>query len=725
VDWRQEYQTIDDHCRRTAQFSFLDLWEKGLVYTSDAPTMWDVDFQCAVAQAEVEDKDLPGAFHQIEFGVEGEDACFVIATTRPELLPACVGVTAHPDDERYKPFFGKRAVTPLFHAPVPIFASEMADPEKGTGVLMVCTFGDQTDVQWWREEGLVLRQIIAPNGRLRAVDFAKAPFESLRVEAANQAYAELEGKNVKQAQASIVELLRDPNASATGRGAPLQAEPEPIQHAVKFFEKGDRPLEYLPTRQWFCRLMEHKAELLEKGEEVEWHPPHMWARYRDWTENLSFDWCLSRQRYFGVPIPVWYPLDQNGDPDYENAIVAERERMPIDPTVDAPTGYEEAQRGVPGGFAADPDIFDTWFTSSLTPQISSHWVDDPDRHAKLFPADVRPQGHDIIRTWAFYTIAKALLHHDDVPWHHALISGWILDPDRKKMSKSKGNVMTPLPLIEKYTADAARYWAASARLGADTAFDEKVWKIGKRLVTKLFNAGKFVLSQTGVVAPIESELDRAFVAKLSELVASSTRNYDAYQYAHALQEIESFFWTHFTDTYLELAKPRARAFEDGATGADAAASGSAVAALRLGLSVLLRLLAPVLPYITEEVWSWRFAEEHAPGGDSAARSIHRAAWPGDADFAGVEAPAHAASFDTAVAALGAINKAKADAAVSMGRDVTTLRLAAAPGTHSILEGVAGDVLAAARVGETVFEADASLEIGSFEVRAIEFAPRDA
>jgi valyl-tRNA synthetase len=724
VDWRQEYQTIDEHCRRTAQASFVDLWEKELVYTSEAPTMWDVDFQCAVAQAEVEDKDLPGAYHHVEFGVEGEDASFVIATTRPELLPACVGVTAHPEDERYKSFFGKRAVTPLFRAPVPIFPSEMADPEKGTGVLMVCTFGDQTDVVWWREEGLALRQVLAPNGRLRAVDFGEAPFESLDVEAANRAYAEVEGKNVKQAQARIVELLREPDGSATGRGAPLQGEPEAIEHAVKFFEKGDRPLEYLPTRQWFCRLLEHKAGLLDKGEAVQWHPPHMWARYRDWTENLSLDWCLSRQRYFGVPIPVWYPLDEKGEPDYDRPIVAAADRLPVDPTVDVPPGYEASQRGVAGGFVGDPDIFDTWFTSSLTPQISSHWVDDPDRHAKLFPADVRPQGHDIIRTWAFYTIAKALLHEDDVPWRHALISGWILDPDRKKMSKSKGNVMTPLPLIEKYTADAARYWAASARLGSDTAFDEKVFKVGKRLVTKLFNAGKFVLSQTGEDAPITRELDLAFVAKLRVLVESSTKNFDAYQYAHSLQETESFFWTHFTDTYLELAKPRARAFEDGATGEAAAASGSAVAALRLGLSVLLRLFAPILPYITEEVWSWCFAEEHAASGEAAARSIHRAAWPGEADFEGIGAPAHAASFDTAVTALGAINKAKADAEVSMGRGVASLRLAAAPDALAVLEGVAGDVLAAARVEQHALEADSGVEVGEIEVRGIEFVPRE-
>jgi len=717
VDWSQEYQTIDDHCRATAQRSFRDLWDKGLVYTSEAPTMWDVDFQCAVAQAEVEDRAQPGAYHHIEFGVENGDESFVIATTRPELLPACVGVTAHPDDARYKALFGRRAVTPLFRAPVPIFPSELADPEKGTGILMVCTFGDATDVIWWRDQGLALRQLVERNGRLAPVVFGSPGYESLDPEAANRAYAELVGKNVKQAQVRIVELLRDPGGSATGRSAPLQREPERMEHPVKFYEKGERPLEYLPTRQWFARLVDRKQELLRKGAEVKWHPEFMQARFRDWTEKLSLDWCLSRQRYFGVPIPVWYPLGEQGEPRYDAAIVADLDQLPVDPTVDVPRGYTESQRGVPGGFAGDPDIFDTWFTSSLTPQISSHWGRDEARHAKLFPADVRPQGHDIIRTWAFYTIAKALMHEDTVPWHHAMISGWILDPDRKKMSKSKGNVMTPLPLLEQYTADAGRYWAASARLGSDTAFDENVWKIGKRLVTKLFNAGKFVLAQTGEVQPIRCELDRAFVHELRALVDRCTASFESYHYAQALQETESFFWTRFTDTYLELAKARARRFADGARGADAAESGSAVAALRLGLSVLLRLLAPVLPYISEEIWSWSFADE------SGHASIHVAPWPGPGDFDGISPPVGADSLELAVAALAAINKAKADAEVSMGREVERMILCANPATLERLAGVLGDVLAAARCRDHVLTPTPELEDDVFEVQDAVFAPR--
>ncbi|MDH3685165.1 MAG: valine--tRNA ligase [Myxococcales bacterium] len=710
VDWNLQYQTIDEHCRRIAQLSFCDLWTKGHLYNSDAPTMWDVDFHCAIAQAEVEDKVIPGAYHDLEFGVEGSDDALVISTTRPELLPACVGVTAHPDDERYRGLFGKRAVTPLFRVPVPIFPSELADPEKGTGILMVCTFGDATDVLWWREQGLALRQLVGFNGRLAAIEFGSPGFESLDPEAANRSYAELAGKSVAAARKAIVELLRDSAGSATGNGAPLQAEPRAIEHPVKFYEKGDRPLEFVPTRQWYVRLLDKKEALLEKGREIRWLPDHMGKRFSDWTEHLTLDWCVSRQRYFGVPIPVWYPLDSEGAPDYDAPIVADAARLPVDPTTDLPPGYTEAQRGEPGGFIGEKDIFDTWFTSSMTPQISSHWGTDPQRHERLFPADMRPQAHDIIRTWAFYTIAKAMLHEDQVPWHHAAISGWILDPDRKKMSKSKGNVVTPLPLIEQYTADAIRYWSGSARLGVDTAMDEKVYKVGKRLVTKIFNAGKFVLAQTGSVQPVTNELDRAFVAELLELVDRATGHFDAFDQAHALMETETFFWSRFTDTYLELVKNRARA-------EDPAERGSAIAALRTGLSVLLRLFAPTLPYITEEVWSWAFAEE------TGHPTIHRAPWPDRAEFPEIAPPTDTGSLDLAVDALATINKAKSDGEVSMGREVTRMVLSADAATLDRLRPVLSDVLQASRCAEHELREDAALEPGTFSVPEIEFAPK--
>lgn len=717
VDWAQEYATINKRSRQLAQLSFLDLHEKGHMYTSEAPTMWDVDFQTAVAQAEVEDREKKGHFHDIRFGVKGEPGRdFVISTTRPELLPACVGVTAHPDDERYQDLFGKEAVTPLFHAPVPIFPSELADPKKGTGILMVCTFGDQTDVIWWREQKLASKQIIGRNGRLTDITFGEAPYVSDQPEMANRFYAELKGKRVGGAKLKIVELLRDPEGRAAGDDAPLQGEPKPTDQQVKHYEKGDRPLEFLTTRQWFCRLLDKKDALLERGEQIGWHPEFMSHRYRIWTENLALDWCVSRQRYFGVPIPVWYRLDDEGEPLYGEPMLPTEDRLPVDPMSEAPAGFDEAQRGQPGGFMGEPDVFDTWFTSSLSPQIGSHWVLDRDRHERLFPADMRPQSHEIIRTWAFYTIAKAHLHEQKIPWQNVVISGWVVAPKSetggktKKISKSSGNAPSdPNELLSEFTADGVRYWAGSARLGMDTAFDAKQFKIGKRLVTKLYNAGKFVLSQEAERAPITNELDRAFVRKLADLVQEATAAFDEFEYSKALMATEQFFWSSFTDTFLELTKARAR----GDVG-KAADRGSAVAALRLGLNVLLRLFAPTLPYITEEIWSWVFADETGQS------SIHRARWPTVAELGVVAAPNDAGAFDLACTAIAAINKRKSDDGVSVGRVAEHLTLAANPKTMRRLEPLWPDVAGAARCEEHAFETDEALEDEVFEVRAARF-----
>jgi valyl-tRNA synthetase len=600
-------------------------------------------------------------------------------------------------------------VTPLFHAPVPIFPSELADPEKGTGILMVCTFGDQTDVIWWRSEKLRLRQILGKAGRLGPVEYGSENFESLNPAAANAAYAQLAGKNVNQARTAIVELLR--NSSA------LRAEPRPVEQAVKYFEKGDRPLEFLSTRQWFVRLMDKKAELQARGAEIQWHPGFMHARYRDWTDNLSLDWCVSRQRYFGVPIPAWYPLNENGQEDWDHPLLPSPEQLPIDPMSDVPPGYTEAQRGQPGGFSGEPDIFDTWFTSSLTPQIGSHWGLDEKRHQGLFPADIRPQSHEIIRTWAFYTIVKAHLHDASIPWKNVVISGWILDPDRKKMSKSVGNVITPMHLFDEHGVDGVRYWAASARLGTDTAFDPQVFKIGRRLTTKLYNAAKFVLSHADDVGPITHELDRAFVAKLRELVARVTASQDDFNFAQALQDTESFFWTHFTDTYLELAKPRAwQSLDADAVQHTPEERHSAIAALRLGLSVLLRLFAPVLPYITEEIWSWVFA------GETGQKSIHKAPWPSDKDFAGIAPPSDAGSFDLAVDLYAALNKAKADAKVSAGRVALELTVVADENTLSRVAPVMTCALEAARV-KTHRTVERSVDGSSFAIEDAVFAEK--
>jgi valyl-tRNA synthetase len=689
VDWRQEYSTIDDRCRRAAQLSFLDLYAKGHVYNLEAPTAWDVDFQTAVAQAEIEDRPVAGHFFDIQFAIEGGGS-FVIATTRPELLPACVAVTFHPEDGRYRHLLGKTALTPLFEAPVPIFASDLVDPEKGTGILMVCTFGDAADVHWWRTRQLPLRQIIGRDGRLMKVNFGGAEWPSRNPEAANVHYAALAGKNVRQARAAIAQALRPA----------LPAEPRPIEHSVKFYEKGERPLEFISTRQWFVRLLDKKDRLLAAGDQIDWHPEFMRHRYRSWTENLAFDWAISRQRYFGVPFPLWYRLNEDGGRDFAHPILAHPEALPIDPASAAPPKYSEEQRNQPGGFAAEPDVFDTWFTSSLTPQITSGWETNPDRHAKLFPMDVRPQSHEIIRTWAFYTIVKSLLHEGSVPWKNVAISGWVLDPDRKKMSKSKGNVITPIALLDEYGADAVRYWSANARLGTDTAFDTNVLKVGKRLVTKLFNAGKFVLSQTGEPGPIRNALDISFLANLREVVTSATRAFNEFEHSSALSETERFFWHGFTDHYLEMVKARAR------SETDLFGRGSAIASLTLALSVLLRLFAPFLPFIAEEIWSWEFTH-----------SVHTAPWPATHEFPPTAAE-EANVFETAIAALGAVKKAKSEAKVSVAQPVRHVVLSCNDRSRSNLETVLDGVISAGRIDKLEL-APANLPDNIFEIVSID------
>ena len=636
--------------------------------------------------------------------MEGGGA-FTIATTRPELLPACVAVTAHPEDERYRSLFGRRAVTPVFKVPVPIFPSDKVDREK-----LYTAIVDQI------LEGDVIDRIEIVVGRLVPVEFGSEAFPSLDPAAAQSAYARLQGQKTGEARRQVVELLRDAQGDASGTGEPpLQGEPQPVEHAVKFYEKGDRPLEFVTTRQWFVRLVDRKAELVKAGESVQWHPEFMGKRFRDWTENLQFDWCVSRQRYFGVPIPVWYPVGESGETDFSRPILPAEATLPVDPMIQAPPGFTEAQRDQPGGFRADPDVFDTWFTSSLTPQIATGWMDRPLRHARLFPMDLRPQSHEIIRTWAFYTVVKAQLHEGQVPWRHAAISGWVLDPDRKKMSKSKGNVLTPTHLLEQFGSDATRYWALSAKLGVDTAFDEKVLKVGRRLVVKLYNVAKFVLSQSGGDGPVTHPLDRGYLARLRDLVVEASRNLDEMEHARALELTEQFFWGRFTDTYVEMVKARAK----GET--DPAGRASAVGALRLGLSTLLRLFAPFLPYITEEVWSWSFA------GQLAQPTIHRAPWPTTTELDAAGA-GDGAVFDTAVALLEVIHRSKGTAGASVGRHVSVLRVAANVETLRRLAPSKDDVFAAARVLKHETEEKASLEDGVFEVLGMELAdppPREA
>ena len=712
IDWEQEYATIDDHCRRTSQLSFLKLLGEGHAYATEAPTLWDVDFQTAVAQAEVEDRPLTGAFHHIRFGVEGGDS-FVVATTRPELLPACVAIVAHPDDQRYQSLFGKHAVTPLFRAPVPILADERASIEKGTGILMVCTFGDATDVEWRRQFDLPLRQVVGKDGRFIPVQFGSPGWESLDPDAANAFYGALQGKSAQQARRSITALLQDETGSALpGLGPPLTQEPQRIEHAVKFYEKGERPLEFISTRQWFVRLLDKKKALLEQGARIQWHPAFMRSRYENWVEGLNQDWSISRQRYFGVPFPIWYPLDGRGQPRYDQPILPDLSQLPVDPLAQPAPGFDETTRGQPNGFIGDPNVMDTWATSSLTPQIASHWADDPERHRKLFPMDVRPQSHEIIRTWAFYTIVKAYLHEQTVPWHNIVISGWILDPDRKKMSKSRGNVITPNHLLEQYSSDAVRYWAARARLGVDTAYDEAVFGNGKRLVIKLFNAAKFVaghllgqdltaLNPTDITEP----LDQSFIARLRKAVRRAEEEFETFEFAGALQVIEDFFWSDLCDNYLELVKVRAYSVEW------TPGKRSALATLKIVLSAQLRLFAPYLPFITEEVWSWLFTTPHGRE-----RSIHTASWPTTEELAEVALPSEEDPYGAAVQVLFEVRRLKSEAKVSVKTPLRELEIKGSAKTLSAIRSVLGDLISVTNAPAAVLKEEAVAE-GQVKVHA--------
>ena len=679
VDWHHLYATIDERSRRASQRAFLRNLARGEAYQQEAPTLWDVDFRTAVAQAELEDRDQPGAYHTLAFARTDGGGDIRIDTTRPELLPACVALVAHPDDARYRPLFGTTVRTPVFGVEVPVHAHPLADPEKGTGIAMICTFGDTTDVIWWRELDLPARPVVGHDGRI----LAEVP-SWITDPAGRATYAELAGKTVKPAQTAVVEAARASGA--------LVGDPRPITHPVKFFEKGSRPLEIVTTRQWYIRNGGRDAALrealIERGRSLVWHPDHMRHRYENWVAGLNGDWLISRQRFFGVPIPLWYPLHADGSVDHDRPIAPAESVLPIDPSTDVPPGYTADQRGVPGGFIGDPDVMDTWATSSLTPQIAGRWEDDPALFSLVFPMDLRPQGHDIIRTWLFSTVVRAHAEHGSLPWSDAALSGWILDPDRKKMSKSKGNVVTPMHLFDQYGADAVRYWSASARPGTDTAFDEGQMKIGRRLAIKLLNASKFALGLGGAdaaptsPADVTAPLDKALLARLAALVDDATAAFDGYDYARALERTEAFFWD-FCDNYLELVKGRAYASQ----GADAAAS--ARAALEIALDTLLRLFAPFLPFATEEVWSW-----WKDG------SVHRAAWP-DAMAVRTAAGADADPdvYRTACEVTAAVRRTKTEAKKSMRAPVALVVVAAPAGARAAVDAARTDLMESSGVAE--------------------------
>jgi len=675
VDWSLTYTTIGDRARTVSQRSFLGLLARGAAYQLEAPTLWDVDFQTAVAQAELEDRERPGAMHRVRFGALSGEGEALIETTRPELIPACVALLAHPDDQRHRGLVGGEVLTPLFGTRVPVLSHTAVEQDKGTGLVMVCTFGDLTDVMWWRELGLPVRSVLGPDGRLIDAPWGEPGWESEDLTLARASYEELRGSTINQARKRIVELLE--------QSGELIGQPTPVTRAVKFFEKGERPVEIVTSRQWFIRTIEHHDELIARGRELQWHPPYMRARYEDWVNGLTGDWCISRQRFFGVPFPVWYPLDAAGEILHDQPIAAVSEQLPVDPSTDVPPGYDAAQRGVPGGFVGDPDVMDTWATSSLTPQIAATALEGDGHFEQVFPMDVRPQAHDIIRTWLFTTVLRSQLDEGVLPWRHAAISGWVLDPDRKKMSKSKGNVVTPMHLLEEHGADAVRYWAASGRPGADTTFDPQQMKVGRRLAVKLLNASKFALADLPEPAQaLAHPLDRAMLARLAVVIAEATEALEGFDYTRALERTETFFWW-YCDYYLELVK--GRRYDP-----DPQVAASVSLALRVSLSAFQRLLAPFLPFVCEEVWSW-----WQPG------SVHRAPWPQTAELAGGGEPAQAEreelALDLAADVLREVRKAKSQAKRAMRAPVSEVVVRDSPERLRAMPLAEGDLCAAGSI----------------------------
>lgn len=647
VDWTLEYQTINPLSQKISQMSFLDLVDKGEVYRNNQPMLWDSVDQTALSQADIEDQEKTSMVNDIIFHTDKGEK-ILIATTRPELLPGCVAVFYNPNDDRYKHLKGQFAITPLFDIKVPILADDLVKIDKGTGLVMCCTFGDTTDIIWWRTYNLPMKIIIDAKGSI------DCPAELSN----SSSYNQINGLKIKDARSKIIEILKEKNL--------LVKQVEIIQ-TVKCAERSGAPLEILITPQWFVRTIKHKDVLMQRANEINWYPKNMKIRLESWINNLSWDWCISRQRYFGVPFPVWYSKRIG---EVGKAIFPDVTQLPVDPTQDLPIGYSREE------VEPDYDVMDTWATSSISPQLGSHGISekfnvDIERHHKLFPADLRPQGHEIIRTWAFYTILKAQLHENTLPWKNIMISGWCLALDRSKMSKSKGNVIVPQKLLEQYGADVTRYWTSKSRLGADTVYSEDVMKNGKRLVNKLWNASKFavihfdkldLLDKSAQISNIENKIchkfDQWLIVNLFELVSKVESDMQNYEYTNAIDLIEKFFWSIFCDNYLEITKTRAYNMD----GSDNKGQYSAIITLYHSIKILLKLLAPFLPHITEEIWQILYST----------KSIHsRGNW---FKVKNLSFPVDQIQPDRLIKILDLVRKAKAEKNLSVKADIKVLEI---------------------------------------------------
>ncbi|MBN1792646.1 valine--tRNA ligase [Candidatus Woesearchaeota archaeon] len=593
-DFSQTYSTIDPYCIKTSQKSFLDLYKKKLIFRKSSPSMWCVSCQTAIAQAELEDRELGSSFIDVTFKTtEGEN--MTIATTRPELLPACVMVFVHPDDKRYKKLQGKRAIVPIFGQEVPILADESADPKKGSGILMICTYGDRFDADAIKRKGVGAKTCITKDGKM------------------NENAGAYAGMTIKDARKAITRELKDKG---------LLTKEKQIVHAVNVHDKCGTEIEFLETEQWFISVIENKDKFIEAGRSINWYPDSMRVRYEHWVQNLNWDWCISRQRHFGVPFPVWYEKKTG------KVVVADESDLPVDPMSQAPKGYKKED------LTPEKDIFDTWMTSSMTPGIITNWVKDKNpsvdkdvRFEDYYPTSLRPQAHDIIRTWAFYTIVKGMYHNNKIPWENIIVSGNVADPKGEKMSKSKGNVIHPKDVIEKYSGDVLRFWAASTKMGEDLAYNEKELVTGKKFATKLWNAGKFCYSHLTDYTPEEIDpceleiMDRWLIAKYNQMISEATKGYESYNPSEGRRVVENFFWHTFCDNYLEIVKHRL--YAEGDDDKTLKAKRSARHTIYTVFLGVLKIAAPIMCFVTEELYHAYYSKKEEDG----FKSIHLTSWP--------------------------------------------------------------------------------------------------
>ena len=635
IDWDRTYKTIEPRVQRISQLSFIDLYEQGREYRQKAPAIWCPDCETAISQVEMEDAERHSHFNDIAFEFVGEDAPrdeFVIATTRPELLPACVAVFVHPEDADNADLVGETARIPLFGQKVPILEDDRVDLETGTGVVMCCTFGDQQDIEWYQAHDLDLRVAIDESGTL------------------TELAGEYAGMDTETARDAIAEDLE---------AAGALRDREPITHTVQVHERCEVPVEFRVSKQWYVRILDRTDEYLAAGEAMEWYPEKMFTRYRHWIEGLEWDWLISRQRDSGIPFPVWYCAD------CDREVLARRADLPVDPLADDPP-VEACPACGHGSFVPEDDVFDTWATSSLTPLINAGWDWDEGAeeftlaHPELYPMDLRPQGHDIISFWLFHTIVKCYEHTGEVPFESVLINGHVLDRNREKMSKSKGNVVLPADVMAEYPIDAIRFWAASAAVGDDFPFSEKDIVAGEKLLRKLWNASKLVerLAPTDPPGPGDTggsdtdgpaeelaDIDRWLLAELDAAIEDLTAHFEAYEFAKARNRLRTFFWNTFCDDYLEIAKQRE-------------GDPSMQYALRTAHRTFLLLWAPILPHVTEEIWQHTYAggtETDSADEADGFPSIHLEEWPRPRGH-----EADLAAGETAMAVISALRRYKSE-----------------------------------------------------------------